>query len=282
MPELPEVDVLVRYLAPRLQGRIIRAVRVYREQVTRPTPPDQLERALQGARFVGVSRRGKFVRFSLRGPRPGRRFELLGHLGLTGRMYLLPACRPLPKHTAITLDLGRERFVFEDTRYFGRFTLDLEPLAGLGPEPLSGDFVAEPFWRTLRSSRQPLKVKLLDQSLLAGLGNIYASEALFVARLSPRRAAWSLTRAEGRRLWRAVRAVLRRAIRFGSTVPLDWSGASGDRLFYYGRAGGSPSVYEEKLMVYDRAGQPCRRCRTPIRRIVQAGRSTFYCPRCQR
>lgn len=281
MPELPEVEVLVRHLAPRLRNRVIRAVRVHRERVIRPTPRDQLERTLRGARFFSVSRRGKFVRFRLHGPDGRGRFDLLGHLGMTGRMYLLPARSPLPRHVAVTLDLGREWLVFEDTRYFGRLTLDRQPLAALGPEPLSPNFAAGPFWQALRSSRQPIKVKLLDQSLVAGLGNIYASEALFAARLSPRRAARTLTRAEGQRLWRAVRAVLRRAIRFGSTVPLDWAGAEGDRLFYYGRASETASFYEEKLMVYGRTGQPCRRCRTPIRRIVQAGRSTFYCPACQ-
>jgi formamidopyrimidine-DNA glycosylase len=283
MPELPEVEVLVRHLAPRLRGKSIRGVEVRRARVLRPTRPRELARALAGARFVDVSRRAKFLLFQFTPPDDRQRFTLVGHLGMTGRMFLLPAGAPLPKHAAVVLDLGKENFVFEDTRYFGRFTLDTAALARLGPEPLSNDFRPEQFLAGLRRSRQAIKVKLLDQSLVAGLGNIYASEALFRARLSPRRAACRLSREESARLWRALRRVLNEAIEFGSTVPLDWSGAGlRDGHFYYGRAPEAADFYPERLRVYDRAGAPCPRCRTPIGRIVQAQRSTFYCPRCQR
>lgn len=283
MPELPEVEVLARHLAPLLVGRRVRGVTVYRPRVIRPHGVEDFCRRLQGARFTGLQRRAKYLVFSLR--RGGTRtdFSLLGHLGLTGRLYLLPSGAALPRHCAVALDLGRHRLVFEDTRYFGRMTLANGCLNRLGPEPLGRDFTPACLDAALRGSRQAIKVRLLDQRVVAGLGNIYASEALFRARLSPRRAAGSLSAAEVRRLHRAIRAVLREAIRFGSTVPLDWSGAAGrDRLFYYGRAAGTEDFYAERLTVYDRAGQPCRRCGTVIRRGVQAGRSTFYCPRCQR
>ena len=208
---------------------------------------------------------------------------LVGHLGMTGRMYLLPAKTPLPRHAAVVLNLGRENFVFEDTRYFGRLTLDTTALGRLGPEPLDAEFAVAPFARALARSRQAIKVKLLDQSLLAGVGNIYASEALFRAGIAPTLPARRLTRPQVQRLWRAVRAVLREAIACGSTVPLNYAGAGvRDGLFYFGRAPGAAGFYEERLRVYDRAGRPCPGCGTPIRRRVQAARSTFYCPRCQR
>ena len=179
-------------------------------------------------------------------------------------------------------DLGGESFIYEDTRYFGRLTLDGSATEKLGPEPLSKDFQPATFARALKRSRQAIKVKLLDQMLVAGVGNIYASEALFRARLSPKRAANKLTSRQIGRLWRAIRKVLAEAIRWGSTVPLNFGGNKSDGLFYFGRAPGTPDFYEERLRVYDREGQPCLNCRRPIRRITQAARSTFYCPHCQR
>jgi formamidopyrimidine-DNA glycosylase len=155
-------------------------------------------------------------------------------------------------------------------------------LGELGPEPLGAEFTAGRFGRDLGRFRQAIKVKLLDQSLVAGIGNIYASEALFRAGISPRRPAMKLRGEEVSRLRQTIRAVLRQAIRFGSTVPLNWSAKdAGDDLFYYGRADGAGDYYVERLDVYDRADQPCRRCGTAIRRIVQAARSTFFCPACQ-
>lgn len=283
MPELPEVEVLVRHLAPLLQGLRIRGVTVSRPKVIRPHTVEDFSRALVGAQFSGLRRRGKYLVFTLRRPGSRNAFPLVGHLGMSGRMYLCLASAAVPRHCAVALGLGHRRFVFEDPRYFGRLTLDARVLDGLGPEPLEDTLTPATLAAALRGSRQALKVRLLDQTVLAGLGNIYASEALFRARLSPRRAAGSLQTNEVRRLHAAIRAVLTEAIRFGSTVPLDWAGAAGgDRLFYYGRAATAPDSYVERLAVYDRAGAPCQRCGTRVRRLVQAGRSTFYCPRCQR
>jgi formamidopyrimidine-DNA glycosylase len=326
MPELPEVEILVRHLNRLLPGRTVQAVSVFRPKIVRPTSVAKLRRNLVGARFRRVSRRGKYIIFHLKrasqatlqvtresdstasprgadtGLRPGSEIPLVSHLGMTGRMYLLKSSQPLPKHAAVVLGLGRHRFVFEDTRYFGRFTLDSAPLADLGAEPLSPQFSAAMLAAALRSSGQPIKVKLLDQTALAGVGNIYASEALHLARISPKQPARSLTSGQVRRLHSAIRQVLQQAIDGGSTVPLDFAGQGArDGLFYYGsdhtaepvsteRAASTAGLYarqdyyEERLRVYDRAGARCprgSRCGGRIERIVQAGRSTYFCPRCQ-
>ena len=283
MPELPEVEVLVRHLSPLLQNKTIHEVDVRRHKMLAPTPLRRILRVLRGATFIGVSRRGKYLLFTLRPASREGLFTLVGHLGMTGRMYLMPLEGPLPKHAAVVLDLGSERFVFEDTRYFGRFTLDSSAVAKLGPEPLGPEFTCGTFSEALQRSHQPVKIKLLDQTVVAGLGNIYASESLFHAALSPALPACKLTPEQINRLRNAIRRVLARAIDCGSTVPLDHDGSAGrDRLFYFGRAREAADSASERLQVYDRAGQPCPRCATPIKRQVQAARSTFYCPRCQR
>lgn len=282
MPELPEVEILARHLAPLLRGRTIHDVQVLRARVLRPTTPRQLAIRLTGAKFVHLRRLGKYLLFDLRrkGAEP---FSCLGHLGMTGRMFLQPRHAPLPKHTALVLDLGQLRFVYEDTRYFGRFTLDTSPVEALGPEPQSDEFDPDRFAVALERSVQAIKVKLLDQSLVAGIGNIYASEALFRAKISPRRAARSLKHAEILRLHRQIRVVLQEAIDCGSTIPLNFAGEQAkDRLFYFGRAANAPDYYAERLLVYDREGEPCPRCHAPIKRILQAARSSFYCPQCQK
>jgi formamidopyrimidine-DNA glycosylase len=283
MPELPEVEVLVRHLGPLLRHKTIRAVSVRRDKVIAPASARAFTRAVQGAKFAGLSRRGKYLVFDLRTAQAARPLMLLGHLGMTGRMYLLPAEEPLPRHAAVVLNVGRANFIFEDTRYFGRLTLDPGALGRLGPEPLGAQFTVEGFVRALARSRQPIKVKLLDQAVVAGIGNIYASEVLFRARIAPTLPACKLAPAHAARLWSAIRGVLSEAIECGSTVPLNYTGAGArDGLFYFGRAPGAPDYYEERLGVYDRAGLPCYKCATAIKRCVQAARSTYYCPRCQR
>lgn len=282
MPELPEVEILVRRLRPLLRGRTVRAVEVRRARVLRPTAVRRFTQSLLGARFTGLTRRGKYLVFNLRAPGQRQSFLLIGHLGMTGRMYVQPVAKPLPKHAAVVLGFGDEKFVFEDTRYFGRLTLETQPLGELGPEPLEDSFSVEHFQRALSRSSQRIKVKLLDQSLVAGVGNIYASEALFRAGINPARPCRSLKPQEARKIWRAIRAVLKDAIDCGSTLPLSLSSdGARDGLFYFGRSDEAQERYEERLRVYDRRGQPCPRCRTPIEQIVQAARSTYFCPRCQ-
>jgi len=258
MPELPEVEVVVRKLRSRIACQTIQNVSVRRLRVLAPTTERELVRTLKGARFVSLKRRGKYLVFKLR--RRKASFTLLGHLGMSGDMYVLPREQQEPKHAAVVLSLGKQKFVYEDTRYFGRFTLDTRPLEYLGPEPLGNDFDLKSFAQALCRSSQSIKVKLLDQCLVAGVGNIYASEALFRAQINPRLPARKLSDNQIARLWKAIPEVLEHAIRFGTT--------RGDG--YIGR-----------LAVYDRKDKPCRVCKTAIRRIVQGARSTYFCPKCQ-
>jgi formamidopyrimidine-DNA glycosylase len=302
MPELPEVEILARHLRPLLRGRVIRGVTVRRAKVLQPTPPREFRKILAGAKFKTLSRRGKYLLFQLEpvGRASARAksgvskqssgspavslhqtLTVLGHLGMTGRMFLALKSEPLPKHAAVVFDLGDRNFIYEDTRYFGRLTLDLSAMAKLGPEPLGRHLSPKQFSESLKRSRRPIKVKLLDQSLVAGVGNIYASEALFRARISPKLAANQLSFAQAKGLWHAIRDVLTEAIKFGSTVPLKFASGKSDGLFYYGQAGDGENFYEERLRVYDRAGEACVRCKSEIKRITQAARSTFFCPRCQ-
>ena len=282
MPELPEVEVPARHLRPLLTGKTICAVEVRREKVLHPTAPARFKRVLRGAKFLGLRRRGKYLLFELRLQKLREKIMLLGHLGMTGRMYLAPKSGPLPKHAAVVLNLGARNFIYEDTRYFGRLTLDLTAAEKLGPEPWDQEFTPERFQEKLKGSRQPVKVKLLDQSLIAGVGNIYASEALFRAGISPRRAANKISAGAAKKLLAAIREVLQVAIDGGSTIPLNFDAGKTDSLFYFGRAAKAMDYYEERLRVYDRAGKPCVNCGFPIKRIVQAARSTFFCPHCQK
>ncbi len=281
MPELPEVEVLARHLRPLIRGKTIRGVNVRRAKVLLPTSPRRFRRTLLGAKFTGLSRRGKYLLFQLRAPAPKEPVTLLGHLGMTGRFYLVRKNERLPRHAAVVLDLGGENFIYEDTRYFGRLTLDVSAVERLGPEPLGDDFQPAAFAVALKRSRQAIKIKLLDQSVVAGIGNIYASETLFRARISPRLPARKLTKLQVARLWRAIREVLAEAIECGSTVPLIFGGRESGGFFYFGRAPGAMDFYEERLRVYGRAGRPCPNCGGSIKLIKQGARSTFYCPRCQ-
>ena len=283
MPELPEVEVLVRHLEPLLRGKVIGSVTVLNRKVCRPTTGLHIQAVLIGARIVGLARRGKYLLFKLRRKNKAVEITVTGHLGMTGRMYLQPKRVLVPKHAVIVLGLGGNNFVFEDTRRFGRFTFDDFAVRTLGPEPLEAAFTLTGFIAALRRSAQPIKVKLLDQSLVAGIGNIYASEALFRAGISPKRAACRVKAVEVVRLHSAIREVLTEAIECGSTIPLDFEGSGKrDGLFYYGSVEGNSRFYQERLRVYDRAGKPCLLCTTPFKRLVQAARSTFFCPKCQR
>ncbi len=274
MPELPEVEWVVRGLNRVLPGSEIRSVTIHCPRLLRPTLPETLRRALVGARIQSVNRRGKYLIFHLSSARGDKPLEICAHLGMTGRMDVVPTERALPKHAVVTLDLGPRRFVFEDARKFGWFTLDTEPLSCLGPEPLSDAFSPEALSASLDGSRQPIKSFLLDQARVAGVGNIYASEALFRAGIHPERAAATVSAAEAVRLNHAIRAVLQEAIAAAEARD------SGTR-FYYGGSGGSAGEASSRFRVYDRDAEPCPTCGESIERIVQAGRSSFFCPACQ-
>jgi formamidopyrimidine-DNA glycosylase len=158
MPELPEVEVLVRHLRPLIRGKTIRGVNVRRTKVLAPTSPAQFRQTLLGARFTGLSRRGKYLLFQLRARNKVESVTLLGHLGLTGRIYLARKNERLPRHVAVVLDLGGENLIYEDTRYFGRLTLDTSAVKKLGPEPLDDGFDKSAFAQSLKRSRQDVKI----------------------------------------------------------------------------------------------------------------------------
>lgn len=279
MPELPEVEVLSQYLASLLPGRRIRSVVVHRERSVRPDSGERFTEALTGKQFVRVRRRAKYLIFEVRGSKGREHF--LGHLGMTGRMFVARKRMPLPKHAAVTMELDRGRLVYEDPRSFGRLSLQLDALASLGPEPLSPEVDSRSFWRQLKRSRQAVKARLLSSEVVVGVGNIYASESLFLAGIDPRTASHRITLRQAERLLEAIRLTLKEAIAFGSSLLLDWSGSDRrDALFYYGRKEAGEHR-EERFNVYNREGQPCRQCGRGIRRVIQAARSSFYCPGCQ-
>ncbi len=283
MPELPEVEVLRGRLHDVLPGLRIDSARVLKARVTRPWTEPQLDDSLRGSVFTAVLRRGKHLVFPLRA-RDGAEAWMHAHLGMTGRILVEDAGLPLHRHAAIVLGMGRRRWVLVDPRQFGR--VGLGTVEGLGPEPMDDSFTAHVLAAALAGSRQPVKSRLLDQSVLAGVGNIYANEALHHAAIRPARPAKSLNSAEVARLHHAIREVLGLAIRLGRSLPIDLERGA-DGLFYFGRGTrktASPTPNEpalERWAVYDRAGQPCARCGGRIRRDMLGGRATFECRGCQ-
>jgi formamidopyrimidine-DNA glycosylase len=271
MPELPEVETTRRGLAAALAGRRIAAVRV-RERRLRWPLPRGFERALCGATVQSVGRRAKYLLIAT------DRGTLIGHLGMSGSLRLVAAGAPhLPHdHVEIALESGR-CLRFNDPRRFGSLHFVAgDPAAHpllrhLGVEPLSRSFSAAYLYAQTRRRRIAVKQLLMNQHLVVGVGNIYASEALFRARVLPARAAGRLRHADCARIVAGVRAVLRAALRAGGTTLRDYVGTDG-----------APGYFSQKLYVYDREGLPCRRCRTPIRRRVQGQRATYWCPHCQR
>lgn len=272
MPELPEVETIVRDLARALPGARIRSVDVPRPDLIEGEAADSFARALAGRRIASVARRAKNLVFDV-----GEGEKLVVNLGMTGRLLLGAASEADPTHLGVRfrLDDGRE-LRYHDVRRFGRLErmgpARWEAWEGaLGAEPLADGFTADLLREMAARSRVEVKTWLMDQRRVVGVGNIYASEALFRAGIDPRRPARTLTSAEVERLRDEVRAVLEEAISFRGTTFLDYRDASGER-----------GEFARRLRVYDRAGHPCRTCGAPIERIVQAGRSTFFCPRCQR
>ncbi len=276
MPELAEVETVARGLRP-LVGRRILGVRFGKTDFI--ADPRRLASLLPGTRLVTVSRRGKLLLIELEreaaaAKERGEGLWLLIHLGMTGQLVLREPSEPSAPHTHVwfSLDDGRElRYV--DIRRFGRMRLaTAEELAAivapLGADPL--EVSEEEFRRRLGASRARVKSILLDQGVLRGLGNIYADESLWRARIHPLRRGAELSGEELARLWRAIRSVAREAIRLRGTSVSD-----------YVDANGRPGSYQKRLRVYRRAGQPCKRCGRAIERIVVAGRGSHFCPQCQ-
>jgi formamidopyrimidine-DNA glycosylase len=270
MPELPEVETIRRSLLPHVVGARVTGVTVRERRLRTPIAPD-FERQLRGRRIETLERRGKYLLFHLNGGRC-----LLVHLGMSGSLALTPAGAPLAPHdhVAITFE-GRRAMVYNDPRRFGLMRVgrcaELTELGNVGRDSLSAAPTAAEWRALVRGRRVPIKNLLMDQRVLGGVGNIYASEMLFQAGIRPRRRAAGLRREELERLSVALRNVLEQAVQLG-----------GSSISDYRDANGQPGFFQMHHAVYDRAGEPCRVCAAPIKRIVMGGRSSFYCPRCQR
>jgi formamidopyrimidine-DNA glycosylase len=273
VPELPEVETIRSRLAPALAGRRFEHVAIYDERLTRPEPPEAVASELEGERVQDVRRRGKYLIFEFESGR-----HLLVHLRMTGSFHHPAPAAPaaeLHRRALVTLDDG-SRLAYRDVRRFGTWLL-LEPgeldeylAARIGGEPLERSFTAAAFGRALERRRAPIKSALLDQRAVAGVGNIYADEALWFARVHPLRAAGELTADEIAELRRAVRKALRRGLaRQGAT------------LRDYRDADGNSGRMQHEFHVYGRTGESCDRCGTPIEKTRAAGRGTWFCPRCQ-
>lgn len=270
MPELPEVENTRRGLARHVRGRRIAALHVYEPRL-RWRVDARLAAKLAGQPIRRIGRRAKYLLLELESG------TLLLHLGMSGNLRVVPAAAPRLKHDHfdLLLDSG-QALRFNDPRRFGSLIYSEDPaqhplLKHLGPEPLTRAFDADYLWRITRRRRVSVKQLLMNSRLVVGVGNIYASEALFRARIRPQRTARRVSRAEAARLVRGVRSVLKQAIRAGGTTLRDYLGADG-----------APGYFRQKLYVYERAGKPCRRCRTPVRALTQGQRSTYYCPSCQK
>lgn len=274
MPELPEVETYIRELEPELRGRIIRSARVFWPRTIAEPLAEEFPARIAGLGFSGFDRRGKYM---LLGMDDGS--TLIVHLRMTGKLLILPADTEPNKHTHVVMELDDGRALhYNDPRKFGRIWLVPDystVLAKLGPEPLVDAFRVEDFAASLAKRNAPIKALLLDQRIVAGVGNIYADEALFRASIHPARPGGTLTLEEITRLHAAIRDVLQAGItRRGSTL-----GKS--NLQNYLRPGGMPGDFQNEFFVFRRTGQPCLVCGTPIERIVIAQRSTHFCPHCQ-
>jgi formamidopyrimidine-DNA glycosylase len=275
VPELPEVEIAARNLRAWATGRTLLRLEASRgtAYVFRPASAARLGRALAGARFVGVARRGKQLLLTLE--QRGAALGLLGHLGMTGKWLWREAEAEAPRHSRVRLHLDDGNVLhFVDQRLFGRLRLvpgarfeAVPELAALGPDPLLDGIDLPRLGAALARSRLPVKVRIMDQAILPGVGNILASEACFRARVDPRRRASSLSRAEVKRLAEGVLAVVEETI----------TREEGPEIAYVEEGAENP------FLVYGRAGERCPRCRKgTLLRLVQAGRATYLCPRCQR
>jgi formamidopyrimidine-DNA glycosylase len=273
MPELPEVETIRQSLRlggpenPPLLDSVIVSTQVYWERSLATPSVTEFQTRIQGQRIAEIGRRGKFLDFQL------SQDHLLIHLRMSGDLQIESIITPVHQHHRLTLDLisetGRMRLAFNDPRKFGRVWLLTDPsevLGSLGPEPLDPDFTPQDFYQALTARRRQLKPLLLDQTFLAGLGNIYADEALHLARLHPLSLSNLLTPLQAEDLWRSIRQTLQEGIR-SNGASIDWVYRGGD--------------FQNHFRVYQRTGEPCPNCGAAIQRIVVGQRSTHFCPRCQ-
>lgn len=270
MPELPEVETTRRGLAPHLEGQTIQAVVIRHPTLRWPVPP-QLKTLLRGQRIRHIRRRAKYLLFDTEAG------WLIVHLGMSGSLRILPANTPPGKHDHFDLVLASGMTMrLCDPRRFGAVLWaghdpDAHPLlAKLGMEPMTADFTAQKFFQATRTRAAAIKQVLMDGHLLVGVGNIYASEALFAAGINPKTPAKRLSLARIQKLCAAVNATLERALRAGGSTLRDFV-----------KADGEPGYFQLESAVYGHAGEACRQCGATIRQIRQGQRSTFYCPGCQ-
>ena len=277
MPELPEVETIRRALLPHVTGRRIVGVDVTVPALRWPLDAGALRDACVGQTVITVSRRGKYLLVELSSNQ-----RLVLHLGMTGAFRICPGGAPVAKHEQVIWRLvDGNSWRFLDARRFGSVVVNPalgpdglpESFGALGPEPLAPDFSAEYLYDVTRGRARAIKDLLMDQSTVAGIGNIYANEALFRAGLRPRRGSRRLSRRDCVRTVTAIRDVLREAIAFGGTTISDFRTVDG-----------SEGKFRIRLRVYGRTGEPCLRCgdAEKVKRIVQGGRSSFYCPGCQK
>lgn len=275
MPELPEVETTRRGIAPHLIGRQVLGVTLRRTDLRWPIPPE-ISELLPGQRIVAVERRAKYL---LLHTEVG---SALLHLGMSGMLRVLPPDAPVGAHDHVDIHIAagagqRERVLrFTDPRRFGCLLWqppgEVHPLlAALGPEPLTDAFDGDTLWHRSRGRSAAVKLFLMDNANVVGVGNIYASEALFAAGIDPRRAAGAVSRARYARLAMEVKRILAWAIERGGTTLRDFLNPDG-----------APGYFFRELNVYARAGEPCNICGAPIKQVVLGQRSTFWCPRCQR
>ncbi len=276
MPELPEVEVCRRGLAPELEGAVIEAVKI-RAPKLRQVIPRELIELLPGCRIVAVRRRAKYLLIDCQ--REGVEGCLIIHLGMSGNLRFVPHDQPVEKHDHFELVLARHILRFADPRRFGVVlwqpgppeVAELHPLlATQGIEPLSAAFTVDWIFQAISRRSGPIKPTLMDSHLVVGIGNIYASESLFRAGISPLRAANRISRARYEILVPAIRETLSDAI-----------AAGGSSIRDYVHSDGGAGCFQIQAGVYDRAGEPCLRCGGVVRQIRQAGRSTYYCTGCQ-
>jgi len=271
LPELPEVETTRRGIEPLAVGRKIVRLAIHEARLRWPVA-EKMSAEVQGQRIRAIERRAKYLLFKLDSG------TLILHLGMSGSLRALPSAtaRTAHDHVDVVLDSGKS-LRFNDPRRFGSLHYTSAPasahrlLAQLAPEPFDRRFNADYLWLVTRRRRVAIKQLLMNSHLVVGVGNIYASEALFRAGIRPRRQARSLSHIEAARLVRAVRTVLRAAIRVGGTTLRDYVGADG-----------APGYFRQKLFVYERAQAACRVCATAVRHLNQAGRSSYYCPTCQK
>ena len=269
MPELPEVEVTRRGVAPQLVGRTISGVAVREARLRWPVPSDV--QRLAGRTVSAVRRRGKYLLVDCGGG------HLIVHLGMSGSLRVLPAGTPAQKHDHFDLELGDRILRLRDPRRFGAVLwtsadIDTHPLlVHLGIEPLSSELRASRLYQLTRPHRTGVKQFLMDGRRIVGVGNIYANESLFLAGIHPRRAARSLSLERCAKLCDAIKRTLRAAIRAGGSTLRDFVNADG-----------AAGYFQQRYWVYDRAGEPCRRCQRAIRCIRQGQRATYYCATCQR